>query len=1045
MSWLFDAIIRGAIAHRQLVIAFALALLGFAVWLGRDARLDALPNFTPSVVVVQTEAPGLGSLDVEELVTNPLERALLGIPRVTRIRSTSSPGLSVVQMTFEEGVDIFRARQLVSERIADARETLNQSLPQPRLAPITAPVGSLIKLTYTTAGGTPEELAALTRFAEWQLRPRLAAIEGVSRVTVHGGPAPRIEIVPRAASMLARDVTLRDLVDGISRGESLTPRSGLTPLGFVRDGPMREPIRAPIVWSWKDVHAIEATVVGMRDGLPVRVADVASVREGHAPAVGAASYDGKPAIYVQVEKLPWADTLRLTEEVERALAELDDELPEGAVRNTPTFRQSDFVHTSIRSLARAMALGALFVVAILIALLRSPRLAVISLTALPLSIAAAIAVLLSAGTTLNGMILGGLAVAVGEVVDDAIVDVENIWRRLRDNRALEAPRSALAVIHDASREVRGTVVYASSIVVAVLTPIMVLGGLTGRIFSPLAETYALAVVASLAVALTVTPALAALLLPRLADRAPSPTRLSLVLSRAYDGALRMVRRAPGRVVVMAAVLGLGALCAAPFIGGAFLPELREGVLIAAVTAPAGTSLEETMRLAGRIDETLRNETDVRHVAARAGRASLDEDAAPVNRLEIDLVLPKDAEPEEIASEISARLADIAGVRFGVEGFLGERINELLSGERAPIALKLRGDDLAALRVVASSLVRRMEGIEEIRDVRASGLSDVPTTDLRTDDTRLAVHGLSRTELVDTVAAYHQGLEVASVATPGGFFAPVVLAGTSRDAAATRLADVPVSTASAVLPLSRFAELAHGAEPPVVDHEAGQRLLTVTATTRPGDTSVAADRVEAMMREVAPPPGVSLELAGQAAERKTASTRLVLTVALVLLAVFAFLWMAFRSLVDAAVVLLGLPLGLVGGVVAALLIPEGLSMAGLVGFVALFGIISRNGIMLVAHKNQLLGESGGALTEEIVLAAARERLLPIAMTAATAFFGLLPLAASLGAPGSELEAPMAVVVCAGLVTSTALNLLAVPAFYLWRAGRRRGGSAPEVER
>jgi Cu/Ag efflux pump CusA len=689
-----------------------------------------------------------------------------------------------------------------------------------------------------------------------------------------------------------------------------------------------------------------------------------------------------------------------------------------------------------------MALGALFVVAILVALLRSPRLAVISLSALPLSIAAAIAVLLSLGTTLNGMILGGLAIAVGEVVDDAIVDVENIWRRLRENRTLHVPRSALEVIHDASREVRGTVVYASSIVVAVLTPIMVLGGLTGRIFSPLAETYALAVAASLAVALTVTPALAALLLPRLSDRAPSPTRLSRWLTRTYDRALDMVRRAPGRVVAIAAVLGLGALAAAPFIGGAFLPELREGVLIAAVTAPAGTSLEETMRLAERIDTTLRTETGVRHVAARAGRASLDEDAAPVNRLEIDLVLPEDAEPEEIASEISARLADIPGVRFGVEGFLGERINELLSGERTPIALKLRGDDLDALREAASSIVRGMEGIEEIRDVRASGLSDVPTTDIRTDDRRLAIHGLSRTELVDTVAAYHQGLEVASVATPGGFFAPVVLTGAARGASARRFADAPVSTASAVLPLSRFAAIVHGAEPPVIDHEAGQRLLTVTATTRPGDTSVAAERAEAMMREVELPPGVSFELAGQAVERTAASTRLVLTVALVLVAVFGFLWMAFHSLVDAGVVLLGLPLGLVGGVVAALLIPEGLSMAGLVGFVALFGIISRNGIMLVAHKNHIVRESGGQLTEEIVLAAARERLLPIAMTAATAFFGLLPLAASLGAPGSELEAPMAVVVCAGLVTSTALNLLAVPAFYLWRAGRGQESNPPE---
>ena len=1027
MNSLFNAIIRGSIKNRWLVLLGALLLLAVGVWSARTAHLDALPDFAPPYVVVQAEARGLGSSEVERLVTTPLEQSLLAVPHVTHLRSTTAPGLAVIDLTFEDGVDIFRARQLVSERLAQARSRLPAALPPPELAPITAPVGALLRFCYTDAGERPRTLPALWRFAEWKVEPRLMAIDGVARVNVHGGAAQRVEVRPRPSAMLARGVTLSSLKTALAGAQSLAP------LGRELSSAQQAPLRAAGLWSWGHENQIADTVVTTHDELPVRVADVADVTTGSAPAVGRGLYNGQPAICLQVDKLPWADTLTVTARVENALGQLDSQLPPGARRHRPSFRQADFIHTSLDELARDMAVGAVLVILILTAFLRSPRLAVISLTALPLSIVAAATVLLLSGVTINGMILGGLAVAIGEVVDDAIVDVENIWRRLRENATRASPRHALDVIRDASAEVRDAVVYASLIVVAVLMPVIVLGGLAGRIFSPLAQAYALAVAASLVVALTVTPALAAILLPGL-DRLDS--REGWLVGRlrsGYDRVLARVGRAPGRIVLAAALLGALSLAALPLLGGAFLPDFHAGVLIAELRAAPGTSLEQTTRLSQRVDSVLRRQVGLPRIVARVGRATLDEDAAPVNRVEMDLVLPRGSDPDTVGAAIRQRLARLPGVDVGVEGFLGERINEILSGERAPIAVKFSGNDLGALRAAARALVPELWRMRGVASVSSPALVDAPTVDLRLDDARLDIAGVRRSRVVDAVAAWHRGLGVASLNVPGGFSVPVVLAG--RGGLRSRLADLPVSTAySSVLPVSSFASRRNGSEPSLIRHEGGRRVVTVMARTKDGQLSSVAARIDKLMAATHLPAGSSWKLAGQAAERSQASSELAFTVGLVLAAVFAFLWLAFGSFVDAGVVLGGLPLGLAGGVVAAFLLPEGLSMAGLVGFVTLAGIISRNGIMLVSHKNQLFSQAPERPRAELVLQAARERLLPILMTAAAAFFGLLPLAASIGRPGSELEAPMALIVCAGLVSSTVLNLVAVPAFYLWRERR-----------
>jgi len=1045
VSFLFDALIRGSIRHRHLVLFASLAWVVFGLWFSRSAHFDALPSFAPPMVIVQTEAAGMGSEEVEERITTTLERGLLGIPEMTSVRSRSSSGLSVITLTFEEGLDLFLARQLVGERIALVREQLPTALASPQVAPIVAPVGALLKFTYTLRrkGRDKDALRrSFSRFAEWQVRPRLLAVEGVSRVTVHGGAAQRIEVRQDPARLAARGITLDELGDAVARAQSLVP------LGHLATGSQREEVRADGLWSLDRLAEIENTpVTGVGDRL-VRVRDVADVRVGAAPPVGTALYDGEPAIYVQVDKLPWADTIGVTERVEKTLAELDAELPPLVRREPPVFRQADFIHTSLVSVGRATGIGIFFVILVLVTFLRSTRLAAISLTALPLSLLTASTLLLMGGVTINGMILGGLAIAVGEVVDDAIVDAENIWRRLRENASSLSPRPPLEVIHEASAEVRGSVVYASFIVVCVLSPLVVLGGFTGRIFSPLATTYALAVAASLFVALTVTPALCASLLPAIVGPNAEDTTVARRIHAAYEGVLRRIQNRPGAVTLSAALLGLAALLAMVFLGGGFLPEFREGVLIAEVTTLPGTSLAETTRLAGRIDETLRDGAGLPHVAARIGRASLDDDAAPVYRMEMDLVLGEDTrEPEEVGAEVMAHMAEVPGVRFTVDGFLGERINELLSGERAPVVVALTGDELEVLRDSAARCMAEIERIPGVESVSSRNLFDIPTTEIEIRDADASRFGLRRSDVVRTVAAFGQGLEVAEIKAKNGFSVPVVLAQEGPNHARSNLSDLPVwsrspagSTSDAspsspsILPLSSLATLRNGSEPPVIDHVGGRRVVTVTASAPPGRVSEVARTIERSLSTASLPPGVSFQVLGQAAERRQASRRLLLTTLLVLAGVFSFLWLAFDSVVDAAVVLVGLPLGMVGGVVTALLLPDGVSMAGLVGFVALAGVISRNGIMLVAHKNHLIAAHPTEDGHVLVLRAARERVLPILMTAATAFFGMLPLAFSMGTPGSELEAPMALIVATGLLTATVLNLIAVPAFYLWRLRR-----------
>ena len=1064
MGAFFDGLISWSIHNRVVVLLGAAALVAAGLWSAANASLDVLPDFTPPFVVVQTEAPGMPALDVEQLVTRPLEQALLGTPQATAVRSTSSPGLTVLSLFFEEGVDIYRARQFVIERLQLAQTRLPQTVGTPQLMPVVAPIGALLRYTITSTDPDQERaMRALRTFADWTLRPRLLAIPGMAQVGIVGGLIERVEVRPDPTRLRQRGVSMGDLTAAIRGAQSLTgagfAETASSRLDVQNDARLRLNDVVPVlsglpipvsaspeatrsVSSEAAAPAANIRTASARRSTPVTVGEVADVVLGTEPSVGAALYDGRPAVFFQVNKLPGTDTLTITRQVEAAVEELRHDLPPGARIEPPVFRQATFVRTSLRSVGQAMLIGSFLVVVILVSFLRYGRLAVISLTAIPLSILTAVTVLTAFGASINGMTLGGLAIAVGEVVDDAIVDVENVWRRLRENAKRPDPLPALDVIRTASREIRSSVVYATIIVAIVLIPVLLLGGIAGRIFSPLAHAYILAITASLLVALTVTPAMCAWLLPPLAAREPRLSRLSVWTLERYR---RLLRRLTDRPRLVFAVVGLLAFLAAvslPFIGGRFLPEFHETSLVAHITAVPGISLVESTRLAAAVDAQLRASGVANHTHANIGRAELAEDALPVNSVEMNVVLSNPGgEWEELTLNTAKAIGRVPGLAFNVEEFLGERINEVLSGETAPVVVKVIGPDLQRLRQLTTQVAAVAAQTPGLGAVRPDPQIDVPQIRVRPDRIALARYGLSAADVAENVVAWRQGRTWAQVLGRDGRVVNVAIAGPPATQERSALPDLPVDTPGGTVNLGTLALIDEVAAPAAVNHDNGDRRIAIGIDVPGGGLSGAVSALETRLRSIRLPEGYRIEVTGEALARRDASRELLFVGGLVLLGVFMLLAVALASIRDATVTLVNFPLGLIGGVVGALVTPDGLSVAGLVGFVTLFGIIARNGIMLVAHKQLLDAEHPDEEPIERILRASEERLLPILMTAGAAGLGLLPLALSLESSGSELEAPMALIVVLGLITSTGLNMLVIPTIYVWLERRRGRGLSP----
>jgi CzcA family heavy metal efflux pump len=1020
------AIIGLAIRFRGIVAALAIVLLGYGLYALGHARYDVFPEFAPPQVAIQTEAPGLTPEQVELLVTRPVETAVNGVPGVTSLRSTSIQGLSVVTAYFDPASDVYRDRQVVAEQLAVAAQRLPSTVLPPVMTPLTSSTGLVLVAGLKSSTRSPMDLRTV---ADWTVRLRLLAVPGVADVGVFGGDVRSIQIQVHPDRLIQYGLSLDDVLAAARRA------TGVRGAGFIDTPNQRVLFQAEGQSS--RAQDIASTVLLRQGAGVVTLGSVATVADAPEPPISGASVQGEPGVILNVAEQYGADTVTVTKAVEAAIAGLQPGLAaEGITLHADLFRPANFIDAATSNIGSSLLLGGALVVLVLALFLFDLRTAAISCTAIPLSLLAGTLVLGQLGYTLNTMTLGGLAIALGEVVDDAVIGVENAVRRLRENRRLAPPRPEARVILDAAFEVRTAVVYATFAVLLVFLPIVALPGIAGRLFAPLAFAYILAVLSSLVVALTLTPALAMALLAGRRARPRDPP----VMRWTRSGYVRLLQGAAqrSRLVLAAAaaftVLGCAAL---PFFGGSFIPELQEGHLVVHMTMAPGTSLAESLRLGAHVTEALARLPAVRSVAQRIGRAERGADTGGTNSSEFEVDLkPLGGDAAEGAqAAIRNVLAGFVGANFAVNTFLTERVDETLSGYTAPVVVNVFGSDLDALDRAAQAVAHVLGGVTGAAEVQVQSPPGLPQLTIRLRRADLERWGLDPVGVLDAVRVAYQG-DVAGQAYEGeaAFNVTVLLDPESR-ASLTAVGDLSLRAPDgAYVPLRQVADIYEAAGRYQVQHEGGRRLQTVTATVAGRDVVSFARDAEAAIRARVPlPPGGYLEFAGAAQAQSRSQRALALNGLVAGAEIVLLLSVVTRNWRNLLLVLANLPFALVGGVLAVFATGGMLSLGSMVGFVTLFGITLRNSIMMVSHYEHLVEVEGRSWNDGTAVEGAADRLVPILMTSLVTALGLLPLAAGMGDPGREVEGPMAVVILGGLLTSMALNLLVLPTLAL-RFGR-----------
>jgi CzcA family heavy metal efflux pump len=1021
-------IVQWSIDHRWIVIGLSVLLFAAGVWTARRMPIDVFPDLTAPTVTILTEGHGMAPEEMESLVTFPIESALNGASGVRRVRSATAVGVAVVWVEFDWGTDIFLARQLVSEKLALVGGILPPQVERPVLAPVSSIMGEILFFAMSSDGGDP---LALRTAADTVVRRRLLAIPGVSQVTPIGGAERQFQVIAHTDALRANDVSLSELLASV-RGASLN-----TSAGVYTEGSQEYVLEA--VGRVRRAEDIGETVVAMRGDRPVLVKDVADVREGAAFKRGEGSRSGVPAVIVGVQKQPDANTIDVTARLDTVLDALQQELPAGMTIDRRIFRQSDFIEIAVDNVIAALRDGGLLVVVVVLAFLANLRAAAITLTAIPLSLAAAVLALRAFGASINTMTLGGMAIAIGALVDDAIIDVENVVRRLRENRtrADGERRPAADVVRDATLEVRSSIVFATVIIILVFLPVFALAGIEGRLLSPLAFAYIVALLASLGVAIVVTPALCAAFLPRAASiERGHDGWLTRVLKAAYAGVLPRVLDRPVAVVSGAVVLFVAASVALTAAGTAFLPEFHERSLTVQANTLPGTSLAKSDEIGRRVEQILLAQPEVVATARRTGRAEYDEHVQGVEAAEIDVGLRESGRSRDaLLAELRRQFSTLPGTNVTIGQPISHRIDHMLSGTRANIAVKVFGDDLGTLRRLGERVREAMAGVRGVADLSLEQQTDVPFVRFVLNRASIARYGLRPGDVAEAIETSFAGAVVGRVFDRGAAFDLVVKLDASNSEDFDRVADLPIDTpAGATVPVRVLADVRREAGPNMVLRENVQRRIVVSCNVAGRDLGgVVADIQRAVAQSVALPAGYRVEYGGQFESEESASQRLLGLGAVVVAALFMLLLLAFGRSRDALLVMLNLPLALIGGVAGVFLAGGVLNVATLIGFITLFGIATRNGIMLVSHIRHLREEEGVADFREAVLRGAEERLAPILMTALAAGLALIPLALGGGQAGREIQTPMAVVILCGLMTSTLLNMLVVPAMYL-RYGR-----------
>jgi CzcA family heavy metal efflux pump len=1016
-----DRIIHWSIANRLLVVIASIGLVAYGVLVAARAPVDVFPDLSAPTVTVVTEAHGLAPQEVETLVTFPIESAVNGASGVRRVRSSSGIGISIVWVEFDWGTDIYIARQIVNEKLQLVASQLPPEIPPPTLAPISSIMGEIL---FVALRSDKHELVDVRTTADWVLRRRLLALPGVAQVVPIGGGVRQYQVQVDPDRLRAFDVTLEQVEKALA-GSNQNSTGGF----FVRGG-QESLIRG--VGRIASAADIEQTVIVVREGAPILIGQVAKVEVGPGIRRGEGSSNGKPAVVVAIQKQPGANTLELTERIDRELDAIQETLPVGMTIERNKVRQADFIETAVGNVAISLRDGAILVAIILFLFLLDLRTTLISLVSIPVSLLVAIVVLDARGVTVNTMTLGGLTIAIGALVDDAIIDVENVFRRLRENRALpeDKRRPTTEVIYDASREIRGSIVFATLIVMIVFVPILFLSNVEGRLLAPLGYAYLVAIFASLLVAMTLTPALCAFVFGARSKLEHGDSFLVRHLKRGYRPLLVRSIRHPRIIGIAAIAMLAGAFALVPFLGRTFLPEFNEGALtVGAVTLP-GTSLQESDRLGRRVEEILMSFPEVSSTARRTGRAELDEHAQDVNAAEIDVRLRSTGRSKEaFLEELREKLTQVPGVAFTIGGPIAHRIDHMLSGTRASIAIKVFGDDLTLLRATAAQIENAMKPIDGVVDLSLEQQVDVPQLTIKIDREAIARYGLHAGELAETIETAFAGAKVTQVLEEQRTYDVVVRYRDDTRASLEAIKNTVVDTPSgAKIPLRMLATIRDDVGPNTISRENVQRKIVVSANTSGRDLgSVIADIQAAIARDVKLPSGYYVVFGGQFESEREASQTIGVIGIGVVIGIFVLLFMAFRSWRNALLIMVNLPLALIGGLVAVTISGGVLSVASLVGFITLFGVATRNGIMMISHYDHLQAHEGASF-DEAVERGSMERLSPVLMTALCAGLALIPLVIAGNETGNELQAPMGVVILGGLLSATALNMVVVPALY-----------------
>ena len=1024
---MLNKIIHFSLQNRLLILVASVLLFAAGLYRTFNAEIDVFPDLNAPTVVVMTEANGMAAEEVEQLVTFPIETAVNGSTGVRRVRSSSTTGFSVVWVEFDWGTDIYLARQIVSEKLAAAAEDLPETAGNPTLGPQSSILGELMIIGLTADSTSMLDLRTL---ADWTFRPRLLSTGGVAQVAVLGGDIKEYQVLIHPEKMKHYGVTLGEVM-AVTRGMNQNTNGGV----IYEYG--NEYIVRGVV-STQDVQEMAASVIKTTEsGMPVTLEDVADVRIGaQQPKLGLASERGKPAVLLTVTKQPNTGTIELTERLDAAIADLQKNLPADVHVSTDIFRQSTFIENSINNVKRSLYEGAIFVVIVLFVFLANVRTTVISLITLPLSLLVTILVLDAFGLSLNTMSLGGMAIAIGSLVDDAIVDVENVWKHLRENRALPPDKRlpVVDVVFNASKEVRMPILNSTLIIIVSFVPLFFLSGMEGRMLIPLGISFIVALFASTIVALTLTPVLCSYLLggKKHSTKVPKEAFVAVWLKKHYRNGLNWALN--HKAIVGGSTLALFAAALGLFftLGHSFLPPFNEGSFTINVSSLPGISLEESDRIGRRAEELLLTIPEIQTVARKTGRAELDEHALGVNVSEIEApFVLKDRSHAELLDEVREKLSTISGANIEIGQPISHRIDAMLSGTQASIAIKLFGDNLNEMFVIGNRIKSAISNVEGIADLNVEQQIERPELKITPKRDMLARYGISLPAFAEFVTVNMAGETVSQVYEEGKTFNLVVRASEDNRGDMESIRNLMIDDADGCkIPLSYVADVESSMGPNTINRENVKRKVVISANTRGRDLRGVVNDIQKIVdEEIELPEGYHIEYGGQFESEQAASRTLLLTSLMSIVVIFLLLYMEFKNARQSGVVLLNLPLALIGGVFALIITSGELSIPAIIGFIALFGIATRNGMLLINRYNHLHTEEHLSV-RECILQGSLDRLNPILMTALSSALAMIPLAINGDLPGNEIQSPMAKVILGGLLTSTLLNGFIVPIVYDW---------------